>query len=426
MEFEICKDKKLDGFCFKVIKDASIEDLKMKCNELDNCVGFDTNGHLFFFVPEEKLVDHPGTTTYIHKKKIQSILSQPNDKNGCIPKKIHFIWFKKGRAFNLLNYIAVKSTLYHCSDYEINIHCDAEPESNIYFNDLKKRDRVCINNFEEVTKLNGHPISHFQHRCDVIRLKILSQYGGIYMDLDNILIKSLDDFIDKKMVMGYERGGNKNGGLIANGVIMVEKDNPMIKEWLSIYDSSWGESFVPYWNGHSIHIPFQLSFKYHYLMSIQSNKTFYPFLWDDMSILNKNNDNGKNYEGSYSVQLWETESSKTDLLPQTPLYFKTYKNAFTRLFGHLVEDLVIDSEDEFIVIDGYDMNGCDTGCVGRRSPKELKRICKNNPDAVAINSLGFLKFAVGLNHLVSFSKKTQYCHPQDKLYIIKDRCYSWL
>lgn len=48
MEFEICKDKKLNGFCFKVIKDASIEDMKVKCNELDNCIGFDTDGHLLF------------------------------------------------------------------------------------------------------------------------------------------------------------------------------------------------------------------------------------------------------------------------------------------------------------------------------------------------------------------------------------------
>lgn len=80
------------------------------------------------------------------------------------------------------------------------------------------------------------------------------------MDLDNILIKSLDDFIDKKMVMGYERGGNKNGGLIANGVIMVEKDNPMIKEWLSIYDSSWGREFcaILEWSLNSYSISTQL------------------------------------------------------------------------------------------------------------------------------------------------------------------------
>jgi hypothetical protein len=418
-EFEIYENQKLDEYCFDIINDTSVENLKKLCKNNKNCVGFDSEGRLFFHVPEDKFEKQDGIDIYIHKERHQEIISKQQDKYGEIPKIIHFIWFKGGRAFNLIHYLAVKAALHHCQDYQINIHCDAEPEDNFYFEDLKQRENVSIQYFNEITELNGHYIQHFQHRCDYIRLNVLYEYGGIYLDIDNIILRPLDDFLNRRLVMGYEREFHTT--FITNSVIMVEKNNPMIEEWIDIYKSSWGKDFIAYWNGHSIRIPYQLSHKYGYMMDIQDHTTFFPFLWDDTSILNKNYDNGKNYENSYVIALWETELSKTDLLPQTPFYFKTYKNAFTRLFGYLVDDLIINENDEFIIIDGFDMLNCDTGCAGRISPEELKEKCKENMDAVAINSLGFFKYAVGLNHLVSFAGRS-YCNSQDKLYIIKDRC----
>ena len=57
---------------------------------------------------------------------------------------------------------------------------------------------------------------------------------------------------------------------------------------------------------------------------IYSPKTFYPFLWNDLSILH-DKDNGQTYDNSYAVHLWDTEASKTNLLPTTLDYFVTKK-----------------------------------------------------------------------------------------------------
>ena len=63
---------------------------------------------------------------------------------------------------------------------------------------------------------------------DVVRLDVLYQYGGIYMDTDVKLIKSFNEMIYNKGFVGVERWGNINTG----GGVGAVKEHPMIKEML--------------------------------------------------------------------------------------------------------------------------------------------------------------------------------------------------
>jgi mannosyltransferase OCH1-like enzyme len=41
----------------------------------------------------------------------------------------------------------------------------------------------------DVTTIYGNEIEHFAHKADVIRLEVLRDYGGIYLDTDVLVIK---------------------------------------------------------------------------------------------------------------------------------------------------------------------------------------------------------------------------------------------
>ncbi len=68
--------------------------------------------------------------------------------------------------------------------------------------------------------------------ADYIRLVVLYEYGGIYLDTDIKLIKSFDRLLDQEAFMGFE-----DGVCVSCGVIAVKPHNKFIKEVLDVYNS---------------------------------------------------------------------------------------------------------------------------------------------------------------------------------------------
>lgn len=66
---------------------------------------------------------------------------------------------------------------------------------------------------------------------DYVRLYALLNYGGIYLDTDVKLVKSLEQLqTSHPNTMGFE-----NGDKLASAIIMAEPQNPIIKEFLDYY-----------------------------------------------------------------------------------------------------------------------------------------------------------------------------------------------
>ena len=424
-EFIKLHNVKLDDYNYKKLDGESIDHLKQHALDNEYCVGFSSDGMMKFHVPLDKVVKCDGKDLYIHIQRF--VYFQNRNSRTNIPKKIHFIWFSKGKDLRLFNYIAMKSAMDHNPTYQIYLHCDEEPKNNIYYDKLK--DKITLNKIVEPEYINNHFVEWFQNKADYVRLNVLKKFGGIYLDTDYILLKPLDMFLNHRFVMGLERDNNND--FLCNAVIMCEPNNEIIKEWINIYDNSWGEEFIPFWTGHSVMIPAQLRHKYNYLMTIYDNITFYPFLWDDLSILH-DEDNCEDYDGSYGIHLWDTEASKTNLLPNDISYFMTKDNAFTRLFSTHVEELMKDYENmikahivddgEFVIYKGMDSPGHDVKYYGGKTVDELKQLCINKAECVGFNTLGFMKHTIDTNKLIKFSDiGYNNCKNTDNLYIYKQR-----
>lgn len=111
-----------------------------------------------------------------------------------IPKKIHYMWLGKKRIPESLQK-CIDSWKKYCPDYEI-IRWD---ESNY---DISKNDYM----------KQAYEAKAYGFVPDYARLDILYHYGGIYMDTDVEVIRSLDDMLCQQAFCGVEKWQTLNFG----------------------------------------------------------------------------------------------------------------------------------------------------------------------------------------------------------------------
>jgi len=131
-----------------------------------------------------------------------------------IPKRIIFCWFGgKEKPEKVQN--CIKSWKENMPDWEyLEIN-----ESNFDIN------------YNEYVK-SAYENKKWAYVSDVARLWALYNYGGIYMDTDVVVYKSLDKFLNYDFFTGFEQVHYP-----VTATMGAIKDNELIKEMLDIYDT---------------------------------------------------------------------------------------------------------------------------------------------------------------------------------------------
>jgi hypothetical protein len=165
-----------------------------------------------------------------------------------IPSTIHMIYpmTDKTRPWSIVNDLAVKLAQKHHDPNHISITTNKPM-------DLPKwvRESVGIVEIELPTHFEGVEIVYPQYIADIMRLQILRDYGGIYMDTDILLQKPLAEFLSEvRLVMSWE---TQNRRSISNALMMSSPGNSLmmpppgyvfIEEWLdrmpkAIQSNTW-------------------------------------------------------------------------------------------------------------------------------------------------------------------------------------------
>lgn len=134
-----------------------------------------------------------------------------------IEKKIHYIWFGKEKPEKVLK--CIESWKKFLPEYEIfewnekNFDIEKEMKENKFFKECYQR------------KL-------WAFLSDYVRLKVLYQYGGIYLDTDIEIIKNLDDLLETDFFTGYE-----NDEIISFGILGCIPQHKIIKKMLDFYNN---------------------------------------------------------------------------------------------------------------------------------------------------------------------------------------------
>lgn len=131
-----------------------------------------------------------------------------------IPKRIHYCWFG-GKKIPKLAKKCIASWKKFCPNYEI-----IEWNENNF--DMNYCDYV----------KEAYRAKKYAFVTDVVRLYALVNYGGIYMDTDVEIIKSLDVFLQYNAFSGFE-----SINFVPTGIMACEKGHKLFKEFLKEYDN---------------------------------------------------------------------------------------------------------------------------------------------------------------------------------------------
>lgn len=129
-----------------------------------------------------------------------------------IPKIIHYCWFGKNEIPNNVNK-CIESWKKRCPNYKI----------------------VCWNEnnyqFDNTYVKQAYEKEKYAFVTDYVRLDVISKYGGIYLDTDVELLKSLDELLELDSFFGLEEAGRVNTGLCFGS----KKNNELIEKLKYVY-----------------------------------------------------------------------------------------------------------------------------------------------------------------------------------------------
>lgn len=133
-----------------------------------------------------------------------------------IPKTIHYCWFGGNPLPNKARK-CIESWKKYCPEFQIiewnenNVALSACPQ---YIND-------------------AYNAKKYAFVSDYIRLKVLYEHGGFYMDTDVELVKPLSAFLSDRAVIGFENNNFVNSGQM----LAAEAGHPILVEMMACYNS---------------------------------------------------------------------------------------------------------------------------------------------------------------------------------------------
>lgn len=133
-----------------------------------------------------------------------------------IEKKIHYVWFGGDKPEKVLK--CIKSWKNILPEYEIiewnekNFDIEKEMQENKFFRECYKR------------KL-------WAFVSDYVRVKVLYEYGGIYLDTDMEIIKDITPLLNTKLFLGYE-----NDYTMSFGIVGTVAKNDIFKKFIEFYE----------------------------------------------------------------------------------------------------------------------------------------------------------------------------------------------
>lgn len=215
-----------------------------------------------------------------------------------IPKIIHFIYpyTDKTRPWSLVNTLAVKSAIQTYPDHDVKIWTNAPSAIPLPFVTMEKCNLP--------THVGGAEIVWPQYVSDVMRLEILNEYGGIYMDTDIINLRPFTPLDKNILTFCWE---TPNCESICNAMMVSPPGNQFIKAWLDRMPAAMSN---PTWAYGGVVVPYEmtndpafdpyytaLSHRFFCPLDLSKNWMFDPTLKED----------AKDWIGvSYAIHVFET------------------------------------------------------------------------------------------------------------------------
>lgn len=239
----------------------------------------------------------------------------------------HFIFGLKEQTeeFLFTYYISVYSAFIINKPTEMNFYYHYEPYG-LWWEELKKIKNLYLHKVNIPDKIGKKPIKKTAHKCDKLRMDILYDKGGIYLDIDTICVKPWKHLLKGDVVLGMEYPDG-----ICNAIMFTKPKSKFFKIWMDFYEKHFNPDG---WREASIVLPYKLSQYYSNLVTIKNPDVFFLPNWNETNkIFELENDIPENL---ITLHLWESHSLR--YIRNIKDWNWSYENSHT-IYGKILLEL---------------------------------------------------------------------------------------
>lgn len=159
--------------------------------------------------------------------------TESEDGRYIVPNYVHFLRYDK-EELSFADVVCIYSALKNQKPDILFIHTNRYLKGKYW--DVLMRDR----RYKEVIRVKRAPLTqcifgirmrpcwNVYHAADFIRLRIIAQYGGIFLDNDVFVVRSLDNFRRFEMTIGWVEHPSYS---LSNQAIIANRNARFLKMW---------------------------------------------------------------------------------------------------------------------------------------------------------------------------------------------------
>lgn len=143
-----------------------------------------------------------------------------------VPNIVHFIKVD-GREdhFNIVHFLCIAAAKYYLKPDRIYMHAPYNIRGP-WWDRIKKH--VTLKHAKLTYDLNGKPLRLAAHQSDVLRIQVLQEMGGIYMDWDVFSVRPHTDLLASPVTFGAEKKVFNYKEVLGVAVMIARKDAPFL------------------------------------------------------------------------------------------------------------------------------------------------------------------------------------------------------
>ena len=268
----------------------------------------------------------PKTCDDVDRSPPKPVKSQKEYANCSVPRVpnvVHLVWlYGKTNPMNFRQLLSILSMLRFIQPCAILFWYDGSAPSGQYWqhflrNVTAQNIEMRMLNITVPNKIWGKKIAYKEHKTDIIRFEVLKNFGGMYMDLDVIILKSVRPL----RCYDYTLGREDPIRLPASLVFSVPKA-PFLLKIIENY-----KHYRRQWAFNSVEYPHELAKEFPDLIHVETSSINRPSwhpgqlnsIFDGSCVLNLSK--------NYALHLWN-HNSKDKNKVEDPESIKTMRSTF--------------------------------------------------------------------------------------------------
>ena len=198
---------------------------------------------------------------------------------------------------------------------------------------VKTQGNVTVIHRDLPALLQPNTTTSVYHAINLVKLEILLEFGGIMLESDVILVRSLDELRYYEIVLGREVARK-----MGSAIIMSSKNSPFLRQWHSSYKSDFRQNSLDY---NCCILPYKMSLKYKGNLYVEPYKLTSPDWQHKQLLFTDNTDsNTLSWTELFAVHLMFMNQRESAVY--NPVYIKSLRN----LIGKVLRLIYYGSADE--------------------------------------------------------------------------------